>query len=374
MLRVKNIILCSMVFFIVSCVNNGVDNPLVNINYSDPDPLSEDELLTAPEAPSSLFVLVNIDGEIRSFFSNAPNDYTVIVNDASTDDYFGKFKLSDDRKYLLYVNTYNNLILNNISDPADSILLQENVSCNEMQFFTKDGISKLQYSHDGEIICYNISNGSSYPMVEDSELFCNHGAVVSPSGNKIVFKDQNPEQTEYAVFAWAEVADTTVTTSTLLGNTEDIELLELPEFTWINSDTIFYKPLAGVNTRLKAYKINELEALMDAPLFSGGSVISFSNIVIDGNLSRICIYGSLGLYQIEMSSIDFSNNQIDIDVIYVSEIVKTKFADYSKDSKYLVSATDACINIYEAETMKQTNFDYAQVINDGETLLYLCCN
>ena len=370
MYKIKNIFILTLVTFVfVSCVNKGPDGVIDGLDYSDPDPLTEDEALTAPKAPASLTVFVNIDGEIRSFQADAPEDAFVVVTDASTEKYFEEFKLSDDGHYLLYVNADGDLILINLISSAAPINLQQNISSSEIQFIDNDS---LQYSYGGDIYCYQISTGYKYVMINSPDLFCNHGAIVSPDGTKIVFKNQDPSQSEIAIYAWAEVTGDTVTSCTQLGTTEDIALLELLDFMWIDNYTIFMKPFAGVNTRIKTFTINS-SVQFDANVALDNSVVQFTNLNISDDRLKLCFYGSFGCYQVDVSTLDLES-QIEVDEIYTSSIIKTEFADYSIDSKYLVVSTSGCIGIYEAETLRQTDFESWEVISEGETLYYLCCN
>ena len=370
MYKIKNIfILVLVTFVLISCINDVDEAVIDGGDYSDPDPLTEEEALTAPKAPASLMVFANIDGEIRSFQANAPEAAAVIVTDASTEKYFEEFKLSDDGHYLLYVNTDGELILIDLISSAAPITLEQSVLSSESQFIDND---RLQYSTGGDIYCYQISTGYKYAMINDPDLFCNHGAIVSPDGTKLVFKNQDPSQSEIAIYAWAEVTGDTVTSCTQLGTTENIALLELLDFMWIDNYTIFMKPFAGVNTRIKTFTINS-SVQFDANVALDNSIVQFTSLNISNDRSKLCVFGSFGCYQVDLSSLDLES-QIEVDEIYTSSIIKTEFADYSNDSKYLVVSTSGCIGIYEAATLRQTDFESREIISEGETLYYLCCN
>ena len=312
---------------------------------------------------------VSVDGEIRLFQADKPVDYSVVSTNVCTDPYFNEIILSDDKKYLLYVNTDKDLFLLNIETNAGNTVC-EGISCNETQFINNDNI---QYSNGGDIYCYTISTDSTYPMIASADYHCNHGAVVSPDGSKIVFKDQVPTQNSEAVYAWAEVTGESVSTCTYLGKYEGfINLLELFEFIWIDNDTIFMKPETGLNNRILAFHDLDNPAPLSANTDSDGTIVNFTELIISNDRTKICVFGSYGLYQVDPRTVDLSSS-FAVDEIYKSEIVTTKFAAYSADSDHLVVATDSCIGIYEAETLKQTDFDSTKIIGEGETLYALDC-
>ena len=276
MFKLKIVAGLVFVLLAVSCVDNGknsgLDGDALVPDYSDPDPININDGTTTPTAPADLEIAVNIDGEIRFFNADNPSGYTLLASDASVDPYFEDILLSEDKEYLLYVNTEKDLILFDINNKGVNAVLQEDVSCNETQFIDSDNI---QFSHSSNIYCYTISTDSSYVMIDDPVLYCNHGAVVSPDGTKIVFKNQDPNQEAFAVYAWAEVTGATVATCKYLGDyTGDIDLFELFEFIWIDNETIFMKPNAELNNRIKAYNLTK-SIPVSANLTDEGSVIEF---------------------------------------------------------------------------------------------------
>ena len=369
-IKVSILIMLSLSF--LSCINNGQDGATTGVNspdYTDPDPILTEELATTPKSPSSVFIAVNINGEIRGFYADSPADYTIIVSDACTEEGFEQFCLSDDKKYLLYVDNYKDLLLYDLQNSNVAASLHENLSYNEIQFINDD---QIQYCDNGNIYCYTITTGLKYEMVDDPVLNCNHGAVVSPDGTKIVFKNQNPSQTNFASYAWTEVTGETVSSCHYLGDyIGDIDLSDYFEFVWVSDEHLLLKPDAGSNNYIKSYNFSEsIPLLMN--LSSDSSNVQYSEITISNDLSKLSIYGLFGLYQVDLTSLVFDSS-IELNEIYTSEVVTTKFAAYSAGSNYLVAATSGCIGVYESGSLKQTDFDSTKIISEGETIYFLDC-
>lgn len=137
----------------------------------DPDPV--DDSITLPDPAEDLYIIANIYngdnlGKIVAFWSSNPLEYVTLAEDASTEEYFSKIRISQDLKYLLYTrvnNTRKDLVLLNIVTSVKTVIA-ENIASNESEFIDNNS---FHFSLDGDIRKFNILTMADPPALYISQ-------------------------------------------------------------------------------------------------------------------------------------------------------------------------------------------------------------
>lgn len=345
----------------------------------DPDPV--DDSITLPDPAEDLYIIANIYngdnlGKIVAFWSSNPLEYVTLAEDASTEEYFSKIRISQDLKYLLYTrvnNTRKDLVLLNIVTSVKTVIA-ENIASNESEFIDNNS---FHFSLDGDIRKFNILTMADPPrLVHISELNCNHGGQVSPDGNKLVFKDQDPNQHEKATIAWSDIHEIPATSYISVDCYEDeIYLPESFFFNWRDNNRVLFKPNPGLSYKLSQYQLEvefQEEKLTTARLSLEGENVYFKGIVISPDKKNLLIYGYNGLYLLNLLNLDVIAGDLEPKKIYSSSNV-TKYAAFGSESKSFVVGTSNWMGIYNTEGLQKTNASISNILGDYGTLYALHC-
>jgi len=334
----------------------------------DPDPV--DDSVVLPNPAEDLYIAANIGGTIYGFDSNDPQSYTILATDASTGEYFSEIRISQSLEYLLYARdngVQTDLVIFNIPT-AEITVIATDITSNESEFINNDNI---QYSHGGEIIRFNITAGTSIILVEDSVYNCNHGGQVSPDGNKLVFKNQDPSQHEFATIAWSDNIPANSCNS-IVNYSGTIYLAESFYFNWRDDNRVILKTNPGLSYRLSQQTLDTGVMLSPAVISSGGEDIYFEKIIISPDKKNLLIYGHNSLDMLDLlTTIDITGTIEPVE-IYSSSFI-TKYAAFGSSSESFVVGTDNWMGIYNTEGLQKTNASIENILGDYGSLYALHC-
>ena len=334
----------------------------------DPDPV--DDPASLPDPAESLYIVANIGGAIYGFDSSDPQSYTIIATDASIEEYFSEIRISQDLNYLLYARnngTQTDLVLLNIPTTEITVIATDIVS-NESEIIDNDNI---QYSHNGEIIRFNIPAGTYTILVEDSVYNCNHGGQISPDGSRLVFKNQDPSQHEFATIAWSDNIPANSCDS-IVNYSGTIYLVESFYFNWRDDNRVILKTNPGLSYRLSQQTLDTGEMLPPALLSSGGENLYFEKIIISPNKEKLLIYGHTGLYMLDLLITTEISGTIEPVEIYSSSYA-TKYAAFGSTSQSFVVGTENWMGIYNTQGLQKTNASVENILGDFGRLYALDC-
>ncbi len=335
----------------------------------DPDPGTVTSL---PDPSENLYIVANIDGKIAGFYSSDPQNYTIFTEDASTEENYSDIRISPDLHHILYAKingTQKDLVLFNVQTSEKTIVAAD-IESNESEFIDNDDI---QYSTGGRIRRFHIPTGVETLLVTNTALNCNHGGQISPDGNRIIFKDQdpNPDPNNYATIAWADNIPTDSCDS-IISYSGEIELAEPFYFNWRDNNRVIFKPNPGLAYRLTE-KTMGVNMFQPAVLSSSGENIYFKKIVISPDKENLLIYGHNGLYMLNLLATTEITGTIEPEEIYNSSLFITKYAAFGSESKSFVVGTSNWMGIYNTEGLQKTNASISNILGDYGTLYALHC-
>ncbi len=333
----------------------------------DPDPVEDPSSLPSPA--EDLYIVANIGGTIYGFNSSDPLSYTILASDASIEDYFSEIRISPNLEQLLYARdngSQSDLVLVNLLTD-DVTVITADIASNESEFIDNDNI---QYSTGGRIRKFNISSGFDTVLVSNAALNCNHGGQVSSNGNKLVFKNQDPSQSEFATIAWSDNIPTT-SADTILSYSGSILLEESFYFTWRDNNRVIFKPTPGTSYRLFEKTLGS-DLLPPALLSDNGTDVNFEKLIISPDKENLLIYGLNGLYMLDLlTTIDITGTIEPVE-IYTSADA-TKYAAFGSNSLSFVVGTENWMGIYNTEGLEKTNVSIENIFGDFGTLYALHC-
>ncbi len=333
----------------------------------DPDPVDDPTVLPSPA--EDLYIVANIGGEIYGFDSSDPLSYTKLATDASIEEYFSEIRISPNLEYLLYArdnSSQSDLVLVNLLTD-DVTVITADIASNESEFIDNDYI---QYSTGGRIRKFNITTGADTILVSNDALNCNHGGQVSPDGNELVFKNQDPSQSEFATIAWSDNIPTTSADS-IISYSGTILLEESFDFTWRDDNRVIFKPNPGSSYRLFEKTLGSV-LLPPALLSNNGTDVNFEKLIISPDKENLLIYGLNGLYMLDLVITTEISGTIEPAEIYTSDDA-TKFAAFGSNSLSFVVGTENWMGIYNTEGLEKTNVSIENIFGDSGTLYALHC-
>ena len=343
----------------------------------DPDPVEDPSALPTPA--EDLYIIASVDGiggevtgkgSIIGFRVSNALDYKVFTNEAAIEDSFSSIRISPDLKYILYAKingAQRDLTLLNVVT-MEEVCIAPGIASNESEFIDNN---TLQYSNGGRIRSYTISTGVETILVTSSALNCNHGGQVSPDGNRLIFKDQDPSQNEYATIALADTIPTDSCNS-VLSYSGEIELVEPFYFCWRDNGKAIFKPNPGL-----AYRLNEktvgVNMLPPAVLSANGENVYFEKLAISPDKKNLLIYGYNGLYILDLLANADITGTVEPEEIYYSPQFITKYTSFGSESKSFVVGTLKWMGIYNTEGLQKTNASISDIFGDYGTLYALHC-
>ena len=142
------------------------------------------------------------------------------------------------------------LIVLEINSGSETLVC-ENIASNESEFIDNE---KIQYVNGGSIFAYDIAASNSYTIVPHQTDRCNHWPQISPSLDKIVYKDQNAEGMQSSsLTSWSPVTfyEQTYTCKDIFpheatDNDNLFNLYDSFEYNWRDNDFIIFKALPGL--------------------------------------------------------------------------------------------------------------------------------
>lgn len=342
----------------------------------DPDPV--DDLSVLPSPSEDLFIVANVSGTIYGFYSSDPYNRATLATDASTEENFSEIRISGNLEFLLYATGNRDLKLLNVSNPENPVLetvLDSNIQSNESEFIDE---SKLFYTRGGSIRYYNISQGGSSSILipQQAASRCNHWAKISPDKNRMIFKDQIASVTDEAFHSWSPVVlgDKSLVCNDIIsydGNNNPVGLYDSFFYVWKDNDTVIFKRDPGFTSKLYVRNIINGSYSTSATLQSRDTNIQFKKLLISPDRTNLLIYGSNGVYMIDLETQVLSGN-IEPSEAFVSPY-STKYAAFGSGSQSFVIGTDNWMGVYNTEGFQKTNVSIEKFLGDYGILYALHC-
>lgn len=352
---------------LVGCLNpsNGRDyqfNP-------DPDPNTS----ATGESPD-VWLVANVDGEIRGFSAANPESYDVLLTGADTAVPFARIKTTPDGRYVAY-NCAEGENLRIFDTETDADLNAWGSATDEFSFVDDDN---LMYSMAGTISNYRCSNEDDVDLVGDHRFGCDHFPVIAPDQSIFVFKNQPPEETPSVAYSEYDPSDPEssendilfdLDSSTEIGVEDDLYLNWLCSNTDLDTQHLVLKENPedpergrGIARGIVTYSFVTGAASGWDVLNETGAHVYYSKLTVSPDERMLVFYGSKGVYVVDLTESSFSGESLTANTLYEHDTFITDFADFTADSGYLVLGTKNWIGIYNAETLEKTDFDSEGVV------------
>lgn len=340
----------------------------------DPDPV--DPSVVLPDPAEDLYIVANIGGGIYGFYSSDPLNYTILVTDASIEEYFSEIRISPSKEYLLYTTIDRDLILLNILTFGATVI-STNIESNESEFIDN---TKIFYTFGGSIRIYEIGSNpeeDQYTLISNKENKCNHWAQLSPNVDRIAFKDQSVA-TGIGFHSWDPVEFGTQSDDWYdIFEYAPVGIYESFFYTWRDNNRVLFKNESGETNTIYEKNVEEGSSSTNAILRFNGINIPFEKLMIfpnpnDPDIKHLLIYGRNGLYILDIHTDMNITGIIEPNEIYVSSEI-TKYAAVGSLSKSFVVGTENWMGIYNTNGLQKTNASIENIFGDSGTLYGLHC-
>lgn len=373
------VVVLSGILLFTACPNESS----TDVNY-DPDPANVEDVLTTPD--EDLYIIANIDGTIYGFNTNAdPADltsYSILAEDADTEEKYANIRISDDLRYLLYAKvngTATDLVLKDLE--SDTVVFSEpDVASNESEFIDNDSI---YYTDDGYLYIYNIGDSSRTLLIPHQTNRCNHWSQISPDLGRMAYKDQNPEQDDLSVHSYTEIDINDIPSG---GFTEVEDILsydgitsEVPVdlydsffYNWRNNDSLIFKNKPGSTNVLFEKNVDTDSVMTYAFIEVNSTEALFSKVTISPDKNTLLLNGNAGVYLIDLEVKTQMTGTIKPTVLYTSLNYDTLYSAFGVESKSIVLGTENWIGVYNVSGAEKTEISVGDVWELG-TLYSLYC-
>ncbi len=353
------------------------------ISY-DPDPVDDITLLEDPE--EVLYVVVNIDGTIYGFSTDSDptvtSSYEMLATDSSTEEKYANIRISDDLKYLLYARVNGDqidLVLRDI-EMDDDVFVAPDVASNESEFIDNNTIF---YTDDGYLYIYNVGDSSRTLIIPHQVNRCNHWAQISPSLDKMVYKDQDPYQSKLAIHSYTEIDLENIPVGGFTdvndiisydGITSEVSvnLYDPFYYSWRNNDSVIFKNKPGNTSILFEKNITTRTEMSYASIEIDSNEALFSKVLVSPDKSTLLLYGHYGVYLIDLEENEKMTGTIEPVELYTSLSYSTEYASFGTQSGSFVLGTDNWIGIYNTAEASKTNISVSDIWELGTLYAVYC--
>lgn len=331
----------------------------------DPDPVKP-----ASVAPPDVNLVVNVDGEIRTFNALDPASYQVIPGNAVTDSPDSRVDVTADGRYVAY-NSADESELVVYDTETESLATPASEITNEF-LFVENG--NLVFSTNGNIHDYELASGTSRRLVDASGFGCDHYPVFTPDTTRFAFKNHPPgSDPEVSYGTYGEPDGETYEKLFLLDEAVDIRLSDDLCINWLNTDTktsahhLILKHKPNITNEVVTFDFTAGDP--DGVAFwtvrnEDGAMLYFTKMIASPDLSKLLFYGSKAVHILDVANAVFADGSVTATTVYEHDGFTTDHAAFTPDSRYFAVATNNWMGIYDAETLEKTSFDYSSVVGE----------